>query len=1484
MRPSPHHPTEPLDATPPLGGEPSSWTGWNTPSSQNGMEGGGKTAETRATSMVTTAGPQAPTTQTAAAEGDSAAADYHQEWGEGTPAEATAEDATYYHHSQQPTHESWNWGDYGSKETTAAAERYQQRSRESPYERWQREYNERQRAEQQARQPTPAATTATAQQQEHTTEFGELGDGRPLRGQRAESQHTAETTQGTWYNHVRDHRQIGPRAWQRGEQPWPAPSPAPHHETDRTDLMQRGSPSRATSSTDPPAFPGELKQALLTQLQLLRDTAVTIEGGDVLTTMVDVAAQLVHTSSHVSGAGTRKRGRKRPFTEPNALAEIATYANRAGGRHSAEVDEIQEAVRRLQHCQHLLGSARDQSMRGNTAWNTPRFLGEILDLVQPGAILADKREEAFMTDDEGEDPTVHPADALALAEGAQEAAARTRQESSAALLLHDAAQDFRAVIGGGAAASRAPLRCAGLLATVPIRRGDRRAQRHPNSENEQAGDLHRPLRQQAERQGEAEEAEGKPPQRGETDTTTTCKWRGLAGATASQAEAVLGSLDLNDVGEAPLPPGTVATLASQATTVPWLPAPAMAAAGEPADTVPEEGGDRESPTTDSEGSHLVSLGSVAALSLVVLIVSAIGMTRCTCDCCTCLTLCSCMRRANRSDSDLYFCALSELQKRGATFDVLPDGSSRLHVPPVQEYVLCSTMFARERCLLSEGNVQGQEKYQYLAPATVAFLWQFPPSFVYSDELYQRFERLVEFLSQEGSGIAKARHIVDFRDGSWYRQDVYDFLRQKRWCLAWLHLNNATGWASNLPSGWTDRVQTTNFCFCRLFGPDGQTHGTYDNKFLHELFDSCPRGTTTYVLFGNKEVVARRNVGHRNSIEPPHRSFETFPSCAAMASSGFESGNDDAVEALLFSVTVEERLGWTASAAGVHEDLPDGASEETVTQLLEGLTVGSRISFRGLGKEDRALVHSLAHRLPGLSKSSRADPDAEGQRMVCVERVAPSTAAAPAAAAKPEPDADPVLPRRSRWRRAAGVVTEGTAPAQLSDDALRATAGYPHLEERKPTPSAVPVPTPSRPASLNSAVCKVKSLCIVWLRDDMRLEDNPALFYAAQGGFDAVLPLFILEPDTCHPLRGAGRFWKHQSLRIFTSTLHRLGSCLVLRRGNAVEEIPRLLLELGLLRDLRSTATVRVQLSFNRRGEPWHQSSDQEVASRLRAYGIEVESYPGNVLYEPQDLQPIERWQRWRARVRAEEAAARGLPADSAAASGKPKQLEHISGFGSYRFFSHALEELGPPPFPLGTVDRLPRCPGVASEDLDSLGLGETSGQGFTPDFRQSASHKSGDWAAGIRSWWKVGEAAANERLAHFLDSVLAAGDFEGRKRLLCHERNTSELSPYIRFGEISARKVYWAAKRRRERTNQKLFENPGYEYVGRHASYQGSRDEATKANATFLRRFIWRDLSYWFLWQFPSLPRTSLRPQYEEQTWSGTRRQLRHWQRGPARS
>merc|ERR1712048_1097113 len=150
------------------------------------------------------------------------------------------------------------------------------------------------------------------------------------------------------------------------------------------------------------------------------------------------------------------------------------------------------------------------------------------------------------------------------------------------------------------------------------------------------------------------------------------------------------------------------------------------------------------------------------------------------------------------------------------------------------------------------------------------LWQFPPSFRYERENWENLEALTEYLHSSESGCPEARHIVDFRSETWYVAETYEFLRKKRWCLAWLHLNNEpdeTGrkWASELPSGWTDRVRTTNFCFMRLFGPSGRTHGRYNKRFLHELFNSCPEGATSYVLFGNREELDNENPNPRPAL-------------------------------------------------------------------------------------------------------------------------------------------------------------------------------------------------------------------------------------------------------------------------------------------------------------------------------------------------------------------------------------------------------------------------------------------------------------------------------------------------------------------------------------------------------------------------------------------------------------------------------------------
>ncbi|CAE6932551.1 unnamed protein product, partial [Symbiodinium sp. KB8] len=113
-------------------------------------------------------------------------------------------------------------------------------------------------------------------------------------------------------------------------------------------------------------------------------------------------------------------------------------------------------------------------------------------------------------------------------------------------------------------------------------------------------------------EGGEEQEEGSDLQQGENPNKMAArKWQGLAGTTASQAEAALGSLDLTAVGEPTLPEpcGEGPSCNSQATTLPWQPVPAMAVTGELTATLPEEGEDfddnEEDCSTDSEGSHQV---------------------------------------------------------------------------------------------------------------------------------------------------------------------------------------------------------------------------------------------------------------------------------------------------------------------------------------------------------------------------------------------------------------------------------------------------------------------------------------------------------------------------------------------------------------------------------------------------------------------------------------------------------------------------------------------------------------------------------------------------------------------------------------------------------------------------------------------------------------------------------------------------------------
>lgn len=129
--------------------------------------------------------------------------------------------------------------------------------------------------------------------------------------------------------------------------------------------------------------------------------------------------------------------------------------------------------------------------------------------------------------------------------------------------------------------------------------------------------------------------------------------------------------------------------------------------------------------------------------------------------------------------------------------------------------------------------------------------------------------------------------------------------------------------------------------------------------------------------------------------------------------------------------------------------------------------------------------------------------------------------------------------------------------------------------------------------------------LVWLRRDLRLRDNPAIFAAA--GRPAI-PVFIREDDRKWAPGGAARWWRGASLGAFQRALHGIGSDLVLRSGYPAVILPALAAETG-ARDL----------VFNRSYEPADMLQEADVAAAMRGGGVGVRDLPGNRLHEPWTL-------------------------------------------------------------------------------------------------------------------------------------------------------------------------------------------------------------------------------------------------------------------------
>jgi len=111
--------------------------------------------------------------------------------------------------------------------------------------------------------------------------------------------------------------------------------------------------------------------------------------------------------------------------------------------------------------------------------------------------------------------------------------------------------------------------------------------------------------------------------------------------------------------------------------------------------------------------------------------------------------------------------------------------------------------------------------------------------------------------------------------------------------------------------------------------------------------------------------------------------------------------------------------------------------------------------------------------------------------------------------------------------------------------------------------------------------------LLWLRQDLRLHDHPALIAAAHDG--DVVPVYILDDDApgAWKIGGAQRWWLHHSLAALAKALEAKKSKLILRRGDAVETLDALM-----------EATGADRIHAIRHYEPWWRKAEDALGDRI----------------------------------------------------------------------------------------------------------------------------------------------------------------------------------------------------------------------------------------------------------------------------------------------
>lgn len=314
-----------------------------------------------------------------------------------------------------------------------------------------------------------------------------------------------------------------------------------------------------------------------------------------------------------------------------------------------------------------------------------------------------------------------------------------------------------------------------------------------------------------------------------------------------------------------------------------------------------------------------------------------------------------------------------------------------------------------------------------------------------------------------------------------------------------------------------------------------------------------------------------------------------------------------------------------------------------------------------------------------------------------------------------------------------------------------------------------------------------SISIVWLRRNLRLDDNKVLARAIQES-DQVIPLYLW--DTLYTVNQSANQlgFITESVAELINAFEKAGSRLIFRNGNVGDELAKLIKETG-------ATTVYIDRNY----ESYEIKRDHDCKKLLAKLGVALIDIKDNVLFDSGEVKTKE---------------------------GKP-----------YTVFT---------PFKKSVWER------IAAESVEALAQ-----KNLKPAKNISTLESLTLVEPLTLSPKRIqfgGSTEAHERWQHFKENGIK--NYKSNRDILAMSVGTSKLSPHLKFGTISIRKL------------------------AREALLLAQDANNSEGANTYISELLWREFYYNILMSFPEVEVSAFQKKYDGIRWQQNNAYLEAWKTG----